>query len=108
MARVRSRDLAKENEICLCLIQAMLGLISSRMRGVAIEIQQYAITVHFAVTQIDEHSRQQIDAIMDDFAAFMYPAPFDTQAQVFAGDADELWPGFEQRQLFRAAPDWCE
>lgn len=57
------QDLSIENEVVVQLVQAMLGLISSRLRAVAVRVNETEISIFFLYHEIQPSDRDDVEDI---------------------------------------------
>ena len=90
------------NYLIVILTQAMLGLVTPSLLGIAIDATNKAVTLHFAVDTLSPGLQTDIDDIASEFEAFLYPSLPPIEVRVFEGYPSVEWPGWTARQVFRA------
>jgi hypothetical protein len=94
-----------QDSMILMLMQALLGLVSPSLNGVALRWVADAITVTFLVAKTTAEIEEDIDEITSDFEAFLYPyVPRRLDVQVIQGRPDSGWVPDGAREVFRAKP----
>lgn len=91
-----------ENHVVLMVGQALLGLVSPEMRGVAVEFDGESVTVHFAVTQLDDELREDIDEVVADVEGLLWPETPDVRSRTFHGSSGPGWEGRSHRLVYLA------
>jgi len=89
------------NYLVVILTQAMLGLVSTSLLGAAVEANHDGIVLHFAVSAVSVEQTEDIDDIVGDFEAFLYPDVPPISVKVFEGTPTYGWPGDDAREVFR-------
>jgi hypothetical protein len=89
------------NYLIVMMTQAMIGLVSSTLLGVAIEADDSRIRVYFAVRKTSPEQGADIEEIVSDFEAFLYPNVPEIEVQVSEGYPTGEWIGAKARQVFR-------
>ncbi len=97
-------QLDMENLVVLDLVQAMLGLISPEIRGVSVDASQRIVTVHFAVADLTNSVREDIDEIIVDAMSNLWNHFDDFAPEIFVGEPDQHWSGFNFRKIYIAKP----
>lgn len=98
-----------ENGVVLQLTQAMLGLVSADLRGVAIEITPERLIVHFEYARDSAENRDDVEAILGDLDAMLYDTHLSEdwriEPAVHIGGADRDWPGQAHRRVLQRKPE---
>lgn len=100
----RSDALEWENRIVLMVVQALLGLVSPKLRGVAVEIEGDVITVHFPVAQLDDVTKDDVDDIIGDVEGLLWPDTPHVRPRIYVGSAGPEWEGRHHRMVLLAKP----
>ncbi len=95
-------QLDRENYAVLMLNQALWGAVDGNMRGVAVEVGEEVITVHFAVSTLHAEVQEELDDIVSEFDAFLLPPTATIQQEVHIGSAGPEWAGRRHRLVFLA------
>jgi hypothetical protein len=100
---------SRENLVVLYLTQAMLGLVSSNMRAVAVDVKHDRLVVHFAVGEDTPEIRDDVEDILGDLDALLanenLPDDWLIESAIYRGGADADWPGRAFRRIYEAKPD---
>lgn len=94
-----SRDL---NFLIVMMTQAMIGLVSPTLVGVAMDVEDSRIRIYFAVLSESAEQKEDIDEIVSDFEAFLYPNVPEIEVHIDEGYPTTEWRGSRARQVFRA------
>jgi hypothetical protein len=95
--------LAWENKVVLMLVQALLGLVSREIGGVAIEFDGDSVTVHFAVLEQSEALAEALDDVIGDLEGLLWPVTPDVASRAYVGPPnDGSWEGRQHRLVFLA------
>jgi hypothetical protein len=97
-----NRALAWENHVVLMVVQALLGLVSPALRGVAVEIDGNAVTAHFAVDEASESILEDIDDVIGDIEGLLYPDAPEVRSRIFTGSPGPGWEGRQHRLVLLA------
>jgi hypothetical protein len=97
-----TKELPRENQMVIYLVQALLGLVSPKMLGVALEFSNGAVIVHVAVSQKDDEIVEDIEELIADFQGFLWPDRTEISEKIHAGPANQTWPGREHRLVLLA------
>jgi hypothetical protein len=98
----RDEALAWENTVVLAVVQAMLGLVSPALLGVAVEIDGETVTVHFAVPGLNEELTADIEDIVGDVEGLLWPLTPEVRSRVHVGDTNDGWDGSQHRSVLLA------
>jgi hypothetical protein len=90
------------NYLIVVLTQAMIGLISQSLLGVALEMNDEGVVLHFCVAAMSPELAEDIEEIVGDFDAFLLPATPPLEVKVFEGTPFYGWAGTSAREVFRA------
>ncbi len=90
------------NYLVVILTQAMIGLVSQSMLGVALEVNDEGVVLHFAVSAASPELAEDIEEIVGDFDAFLVPDTPPLEVKVFEGTPFYGWAGTSAREVFRA------
>ncbi len=98
------RDLALEweNRVVLMVMQALLGLVSPTLRGVAVEIDGAAVTIHFVVSNLSEAVQEDIDEVVGDVEGLLLPDEPEVRSRIFVGSPGPGWEGRHHRLVLLA------
>ena len=91
-----------ENHVVQMVGQALLGLVSPEMRGVAVEIDGETVTVHFASTQLDGERQEDIDEVVAEVEGYLWPDTQDVRSRTFCGSSGPGWAGRQHRLVYLA------
>jgi hypothetical protein len=95
-----------ENVVALALMSAMLGLVTENLRAVAIDVSPDRIVVHFAFGEIRPADREDVEDILGDLVALLsnedLPTGWALEETLYAGNADDAWPGRDHRRVFES------
>lgn len=98
----RADDVEYVNCLVVTLTQALIGLVSPALLAAALDWTEQKIVLYFAIA---EHSAEQdadIDEVVGDFEAYLYPKVPPLDVRVSVGNPSPDWPGDEHaRQVFR-------
>lgn len=89
------------NYLVVVLTQAMIGLVSQSLLGAALEVNDEGVILHFAVSATSPEQTEDIDEIVGDFDAFLYPSTPPLEIKVFEGTPFYGWAGASAREVFR-------
>lgn len=89
------------NYLVVMMTQAMIGLVSPTLLGVAIDVDDSHIRVYFAVRNTSAEQEADIEEIVSDFEAFLYPNVPEIEVHVSEGYPTDEWLGSRARQVFR-------
>lgn len=98
----RDPALEWENRVVLMAIRALLGLVSPTLRGVAVEVDGTAITVHFAVSALAETTQEDIDDAVGDIEGLLLAEAPEVRSRIFVGSAGPGWEGRQHRLILLA------
>jgi hypothetical protein len=108
-ALLESRHKTLENMLVLYLTQAMLGLVSSNLQAVAIEVRPNLIHVHFVFREELADDPDDVEDILGDLDALLYnerlPDKWKIEPVVYHGGPDGNWPGYRLRRVYEAKPE---
>lgn len=92
-----------ENWVCLMTVQSMLGLISTPVTAVAVEVRlRTMVTLHVALVEWSKGVVDDVMEIVGELEGFL-PSTFVVQKPVVhVGPVDAGWPGRQHRLLYRA------
>ncbi len=93
--------LERENELVLDALQASLGLISTSMRAVSVQLGSDKIILHFAVHEQNSDVDEDIDDMLFELDALRGGATR-IEASVHVGAPNGAWPGRVGRLLYLA------
>ncbi len=98
------RDLALEweNRVVLTVVQALLGFASPILRGVAVEIDGKTVTVHFAVSELDEATKEDVADVIGDVEGLLWPETPEVRSRIVIGSAGPGWDGRQYRMVLLA------
>lgn len=91
-----------ENEAVLTTVQALLGLVSPGMLGVAVELDGDVVTLHVAVESLDEETRDDVDDVVGDIEGLVWPARVEVRSNVHVGGTNGAWEGRQHRLVYLA------
>jgi hypothetical protein len=92
-----------ENYVVLMVVQAMLGMVSEVIRGVAVEVKSAdSVEVHFAVIRMDPTIEEHIDDIVTDVEGLLWPKDVGVTSKAFVGSARDAWEGRQHRMVYLA------
>ncbi len=99
-------ELERENLIVLFLVQAMLGNVSKDLLGVAVEVSEEVVRVHFAVAVLDDRIVEDVEDMLFELETQYYASqnarsPVIEQ-QIHVGPVDQDWPGRRYRMVYFA------
>lgn len=101
MTQSRPQDAHYLSYLAGMMNQALLGLVTPGLLGVAVDLDaDRHVTVYFAVREVSE-LREDIEEIVNDFEAFLYPEVPEFDVHVSEGYPDERWTGHRARQVLR-------
>jgi len=81
------------------MVQALLGLVSPVFNGVAVEIEDNLITVHFALANTDESTIEDVTDVIGDVEGLLLPEAPDVRSRLFVGSAGPGWEGRQHRMV---------
>lgn len=90
------------NYLVVMITQAMLGLVSPTLLAVAIDTDDSLIRIYFAIRETSVEQDADIQEIISDFEAFLYPNVPEIEVIVREGYPTMDWVGPRARQVFRA------
>lgn len=96
-------SLERENVLVLQTVQALIGLISSNMQAISIQLEDERVIVHFAVRRITSELEEDIDDIIFELDALI-PGWMTAEAQVYVGKPDSNWIGRNFRKVYMEKP----
>lgn len=83
--------------ITLLLVGASIGRIGPKVNAISFDATEERIDVHFAVTEIDDELREDVEEIVDElgegFGTFPDLKAPPIEAKIHIGSALEPWPG---------------
>lgn len=92
-----------ENLVLREALQASLGQISARVRGVSIEAGYDLIVVHACIGATDQATLDDLEELVGDMVAsmdtYVHPVP-DVELRLHEGDTDQSWSGYEHPRLY--------
>jgi hypothetical protein len=91
-----------ENDVVLATVQAMLGLVSPDVHGVAVEIDGDSVTLHLAVARADGEIREDINDMVGDLEGLLWPERVEVTPRVHVGSTNGAWEGRQHRVIFLA------
>lgn len=101
MTQSRPQDAHYLSYLAGMMNQALLGLVTPGLLGVAVDLDDDRhLTVYFAVREASEQ-QEEIEEILNDFEAFVYPEVPEFDVRVSEGYPDEKWAGHRARQVLR-------
>ena len=83
------------------LVQAMLGLVSPALRGVAVEFDGDMVTLHVAVA-VDSEINADLDDLVADLEGLLWPRTPHVNLRVFAEASRGGWEGGQHRLVYLA------
>ena len=96
-------SLDRENALVLDVVQAALGLISPRLRAIALRLDRDEASLHVAVTERTPQVDEDVDRLVFEFEA-LQDVPVKVEAVVHVGAPDLGWPGRAGRLVYLAQP----
>lgn len=98
----RDDPLEWENRVVLMVVQALLGMVSPLLRGVAVETDGDTVTVHFAVSWLGEEVEDDLQDVVGEVEGLLWPETPRVQSHVSVGSAGPGWKGRRHRLVFLA------
>jgi len=97
----------RENVVVLYLVQAMLGLLSPTVLAVAAEVRRDGLIVHFALEQLGDAERDDVEDILADLDALLenekdLPTAWKIEPSLHVGSPDATWPGRPHRRVYES------
>jgi hypothetical protein len=96
----------RENLTVIFLVQVLLGNVSKNLLGVAAEVSESVVRVHFAVAVLDEQMVEDLQDVLFEleaqYHAFPNAQPPIIEQQVHVGPVDQDWPGRGHRMIYFA------
>lgn len=86
----------------LTVVQALLGFVSPSLRGVAVEFDGNNVTVHFAFSEIDSETSDDVDDVIGDVEGLLWPTEVNVKPSVRHGTAGLDWEGRQHRLVLLA------
>jgi len=100
-----SVNLDRENHVVLMVLQALLGLVSSDLLGVAVRVEQDRVLLYFAVDALTPEVQEDIDDVVFETEVFLgrdVPVP---EREISVGYPALGWVGRNYRLVFLAKRD---
>ncbi len=99
-------QLDRENVAVLMVGQALLGMISPNILGVAVDASDpLYLTIHFAIRELDDELQQDIDDISGDVYGWYGQDIDEVFVKIAVGPLSDVWEGNGHRQVFRMKPE---
>jgi hypothetical protein len=105
MTQVRpGAGLEWENRVVLQLVEALLGLITPEMRGVAIEFDGDDLVVHVAVSETFDGLVADVEEVVAELEGGLWPSSPEVSSRVYVGSAANNggWAGRQHRLVYLA------
>lgn len=91
-----------ENRVVLSVVQALLGFVTPLLRGVAVELDGDTVTIHFAVSELDAETADDIADVIGDVEGLLWPTEVNVTSNVHQGEAGPDWEGRQHRMVLLA------
>jgi hypothetical protein len=108
-AALNSEHRTLENLVVLYLTQAMLGLVSTNLQAVAVEVRTDRLVVHFAFREDRPDDGEDLEDILADLDALLdnedLPDDWTIESVSYIGSADATWPGHAFRRVYEVKPE---
>lgn len=90
-----------ENRVVLYLVQALLGLVSSTMRAISVEVYPSLVVIHIAAHSHSEELDEDLSDIRFELEALFEKSAPHINTNVHVGPPDSNWPGRNFRPVYR-------
>jgi hypothetical protein len=101
---IHQSPLEWENYVVLQAVQALLGLVTPRVRAVSVRANPDLVTLFFAMDKCELVDQQDIDDAGFELDVLLDGKPR-IDSSIHVGVDDEAWDGFPHRRIYRAKPD---
>ena len=104
-APLPSNEVLRENNLVLVVVQALCGMMTSNIRGVAVEATSDSTgIVYFALKEDSSEDREEIEDFVSECAALDWDLEITTDVWV-GNRVEERWPGLGKRFVYSAKDD---
>ena len=91
-----------ENQVVLYLVQALLGLVSTNIYAISVEVRPAFIALHFAVRSNSEEFGEDLSDIIFELDALFDESSPEIRSSVHVGQPDTDWVGRHFRLVYWA------